>query len=198
MKTSETVSEIFTALVEFNKIMPAIPKDSNNPFFKSKYAKLEAIQQAIKEPMINCGLGVVQFPVDKGGLCTRVFHVSGEWLEETYFMDADKATPQGWGSVITYQRRYALGAVLNLDIDDDDDGNNASKKETGTTTAKPAANSKSQEDGKSWLHENTENWEKAKAWLLKEPTREVKQLFEWYKISKENQTKLQGIKDAFK
>jgi hypothetical protein len=52
-------------------------------------------------------------------------HVSGEWISATYEMKPTKDDPQGAGSVITYQRRYALGAALGLNIDEDDDGNKA-------------------------------------------------------------------------
>ena len=58
-----------------------------------------------------------------------LMHTSGEWLAESYFMKPSKDDPQGAGSVITYQRRYALGAILGLNIDVDDDGNKASGKE---------------------------------------------------------------------
>src|SRR5690606_19226633 len=60
-------------------------------------------------------------------LTTMLMHVSGEWLAETYEMQPTKHDPQGAGSVITYQRRYALGAILGLNIDVDDDANKASE-----------------------------------------------------------------------
>jgi hypothetical protein len=49
-------------------------------------------------------------------------HTSGEWLSESYEMVPSKNDPQGAGAVITYQRRYALGAILGLNIDIDTDG----------------------------------------------------------------------------
>ena len=54
-------------------------------------------------------------------------HSSGEYIGETYVMTPTKNDPQGLGSAITYQRRYALGAILSLNIDEDDDGNEANK-----------------------------------------------------------------------
>jgi len=60
-------------------------------------------------------------------MTTILMHAdSGEFLEGTFKMTPSKNDPQGQGSVITYQRRYALGAVLGLNIDEDDDGNKAS------------------------------------------------------------------------
>ena len=55
-------------------------------------------------------------------------------MEATYEMQPVKHSPQDAGSVITYQRRYAIGAILNLNIDEDDDGNKASQ---GAKVSKP-------------------------------------------------------------
>jgi hypothetical protein len=54
-------------------------------------------------------------------------HTSGEYIWSNYEMRPVKDDPQGRGSCITYQRRYALASVLGLNIDDDDDANEASK-----------------------------------------------------------------------
>lgn len=135
MKTSETISEIAKALHKFHSEVGKIKKGSNNPFFKSKYAALPDILDAISEPMNKAELMIVQFPADNWGLTTRLLHTSGEYFEETYHMTPVKQTPQDAGSVITYQRRYAIGAILNLNIDEDDDGNKASQP--AATATKP-------------------------------------------------------------
>ena len=127
MKTSETISEIAKALHKFHSEVGKIKKGSSNPFFKSKYAALPDILDVISEPMNKAELMIVQFPADNWGLTTRLLHTSGEYFEETYHMTPVKQTPQDAGSVITYQRRYAIGAILNLNIDEDDDGNKASQ-----------------------------------------------------------------------
>lgn len=127
---SESIKELATALVKFHGEMGKVAKDKVNPFFKSKYADLSVILTAIKEPLLNAGLAVTQLPVGENQLSTLLMHgPSGEWIEATYAMAPVKADPQGLGSVITYQRRYALGAVLQLNIDEDDDGNAASQPE---------------------------------------------------------------------
>jgi hypothetical protein len=66
-------------------------------------------------------------PKGKYGLETMIMHSSGEWMSGEYEMKPTKEDPQNAGSVITYQRRYALGAVLGLNIDKDDDGNAGSE-----------------------------------------------------------------------
>jgi hypothetical protein len=87
----------------------------------------------VKQPLVDNGLSFVQFPRGKYGLETMLMHTSGEWLSQSYEMEPTKRDPQGAGSVITYQRRYALGAILGLNIDVDDDGNKGSEKDVITT-----------------------------------------------------------------
>lgn len=126
MQTSPDIKNICTALVAFHKEVGKIGKDAKNPFFKSKYASLSGILEAINEPLNNNGLTLTQFPEGENTLTTRLMHVSGEWMEASYSMKPVKDTPQDRGSAITYQRRYAVGAILSLNIDEDDDGNTSS------------------------------------------------------------------------
>jgi len=132
MEKSESIKELATALCKFQSIVETIQKTATNPFFKSKYASLADILNVIRQPLDSCGLSFVQFPQGEYGLNTMLMHTSGEWISCCYFMQPTKKDPQGAGSVITYQRRYALGAVLGLNIDIDDDGNKASEKDVIT------------------------------------------------------------------
>ena len=127
MKTSESITELAKSLVEFQKEVGKIIKTDNNPFFKSKYASLATILDVILEPLTKQGLVIIQFPTEQYKLTTRLQHISGEFMEDTYEMQPTKHSPQDAGSVITYQRRYAIGAILNLNIDEDDDGNKGSE-----------------------------------------------------------------------
>jgi hypothetical protein len=128
MKTSESIKEISKAMIEFHSKVTKIAKTDNNPFFKSKYASLASILDVIAKPLNESKLVILQFPTEQYKLTTRLLHESGEWFEDTYEMQPTKHTPQDAGSVITYQRRYAIGAILNLNIDEDDDGNKSSKE----------------------------------------------------------------------
>ena len=123
MEKSESIKEIATALCEFQRGVETIKKTETNPFFKSKYASLADILNVIRKPLADNGLSFVQFPRGRFCLETMLMHTSGEWLSETYEMTPTKNDPQGAGSVITYQRRYALGAILGLNTDVDNDGN---------------------------------------------------------------------------
>jgi hypothetical protein len=123
MEKSESIKAIAIALCEFQQNIETIKKTETNPFFKSKYASLSDILNAIRKPLADNGLSFVQFPRGRFCLETMLMHISGEWLSETYEMTPTKNDPQGAGSVITYQRRYALGAILGLNTDEDNDGN---------------------------------------------------------------------------
>jgi hypothetical protein len=131
MKTSETISKIAPAIIKFQSEIGKIHKGSENPFFKNKYAALPDILSAIAEPLKNAELAVMQFPTGVNQLETVLLHISGEWISETYEMKPVKQDPQSLGSSITYARRYAIGAILNLNIDEDDDGNEASAPPKG-------------------------------------------------------------------
>lgn len=127
MYKSDSIKNIAKALVKFHEEMGVVYKSETNPFFKSKYADLATILSAIKEPLQKAGLSFSQFPTGENEMTTILMHAdSGEFLEGTFKMTPAKNDPQGQGSVITYQRRYALGAILGLNIDEDDDGNSAS------------------------------------------------------------------------
>ena len=122
---SQSIAEIAKALVEFHKEVPAIKKSEENPFFKSSYASLSGIIETVEPHLTKNGLSFVQFPIAENELITILMHTSGEWMQGSYKMTPSKNDPQGTGSAITYQKRYALAAVLGLKLEDDDDDANA-------------------------------------------------------------------------
>jgi len=122
MEKSESIINIAKSLIEFSIKVGKIKKDEKNPFFKSSYASLSAIQDAIQLPLAESGMALTQVP-DGDCLTTLLIHAeTGEFLQATYNIHASKNDPQGIGSAITYARRYAIGAILNLNIDSDNDG----------------------------------------------------------------------------
>lgn len=190
MQTSTSITEIAKALVGFHKEVGKIGKDAKNPFFKSSYASLSNILEGISTPLINNGLSIVQFPDGENGLTTRLIHVSGEWMEATYPMKSVKETPQDRGSAMTYQRRYALGAVLSLNIDEDDDGNKASGKTNGAYNHKPIGNGKE-------VIEN-ERFKKTIELIDKGEYKWIKTLEDKYALDEAQKSLLQERKDKFK
>lgn len=178
MQKSESIKNLAQALIVFHVKVDTIKKDAKNPFFKSTYASLTNILDAINEPLIESGLAISQFPTGADGLTTILIHgESGEWISSTYEMRPVKDDPQGRGSCITYQRRYALASVLSLNIDEDDDGNKASQP----APEKPATE-------KPWLNKNSDQFIKVKDFMDKGGKIESVKLK--YRLSKEVETLL--------
>lgn len=126
MTKSESIDQLAVALAKFQGSMGAISRDSDNPFFKSRYASLSAVIEDTRDPLAENGLSYVQFPEGINGLTTVLMHTSGQWMMATYEMNPVDSKPQSVGSALTYMRRYSLCSMLGLRTEDDD-GNEASK-----------------------------------------------------------------------
>ena len=124
MERSESIKELSKALVEFHKKVGKVIKDAKG--YNYRYATLSNILDVIQDPLNECGLAVTQLPQGDHELVTMLTHVSGEFISNTSRMTPKQDDPQGRGSCITYQRRYSLGAILCINIDEDDDGAAAS------------------------------------------------------------------------
>jgi len=126
MRTSDSIKHIAPALLAAQKQMTFASKDSNNPHYKTKYAGLPQVIDAIKGPLNDNGITFLQTPsiptIDdvRLVLVTRLLHESGEWIEDTAICPMPKQDPQGLGSAMTYLRRYSLAAICGLYQDDDD------------------------------------------------------------------------------
>jgi hypothetical protein len=128
---SPEISELAKAIVKAQSEMKPAVKDSVNPFFKSKYADLSAVWTAIAPFTMN-GIAITQSPQGPLDghivLDTQLTHVSGQWMLSRLTMPVVKNDPQGFGSALTYARRYALGCMTGLVTEEDDDGNQASQQ----------------------------------------------------------------------
>lgn len=125
MNKSENINELAAALSRAQNEMGGAVKDSKNPFFKSNYADLTSVIKAIKQPFVNNGLSYAQFPVTSSGgngigVKTILMHLSGQWIEEEFYLPLAKQDPQAAGSAITYARRYSLAALAGIPTVDDD------------------------------------------------------------------------------
>lgn len=116
-------------------------KSANNPHFKSKYADLGAVIDAIKPALIKHGLFYTQSPMPSQGgvtIATRLHHASGEVLDlGELFVPANKNDAQAYGSALTYARRYALVTAFGVPTEDDD-GNAAARGQIQKGTVSPA------------------------------------------------------------
>ena len=126
---SSEIGKLAEALAKAQAEMGAASKDATNPFFKSTYATLDSVITACK-PMHNNGLSYTQMPGNDGEMVTvttLLMHSSGQWIRSTVGVRPSKADAQGYGSVISYLRRYALASVSGT-ASSDDDANAASGK----------------------------------------------------------------------
>ena len=142
MKTSENINELADALSQAQGEIQNPAKDSDNPFFKSKYADLADVLNVVRPAFSKVGLSVVQLPSSKDGniaLTTRVMHKSGQWLEDEFNLPFQgKNIAQEAGKTISYMRRYALAAVAGV-FQEDNDGNLGSSKADNTGSVQSLA-----------------------------------------------------------
>lgn len=126
---SPTVGKLFEALSKAQGEILGAKKDATNPHFKSAYADLASIWDACRRQLAAHNLCVIQTtkPIGGNGVCivTTLGHSSGEWIRGELYLPSSKADAQGFGSAITYGRRYALSAMVGV-APEDDDGNAAS------------------------------------------------------------------------
>jgi len=124
------MKEIAQALVKAQKAFGPALKTSTNPHFKSRYADLSACVEAVIEGLNANGIALIQnlSESDNGVIVETMFlHESGETLNcGKLHIPATKHDAQGFGSALTYARRYSLMAACSI-APEDDDGNAASK-----------------------------------------------------------------------
>lgn len=129
---SESVAELAGALAQFQGKIGSVSKDKTANIktrtgsdYSYSYADLSSIWDAIRLPLSEAGLSVVQMPEIGDGMVyvtTMILHTSGQFIQSTIGTRAADATPQAIGSAITYLRRYGLGAMLGVVTDVDNDG----------------------------------------------------------------------------
>lgn len=145
MKTSTETNKVLAALANLKKEMSSVAKTSENPFYKSSYADLNAHLDVVEPLAEKFGLLVTQGTnvytetgVPSSTVETRITHVeSGEFVASELLLILPKQDMQQMGSAVTYARRYTLGALLGMKAVDDD-GNvatNGVTKPAKTTTS---------------------------------------------------------------
>lgn len=125
------MNTIASAFVKAQKAFGPALKSSSNPHFRSKYADLAACVEAVIEALNENGIALIQptHECESGVLVETLFiHESGETLSAgKLHVPAQKNDPQGYGSALTYARRYSLMAACGI-APEDDDGNAASRR----------------------------------------------------------------------
>lgn len=133
MKFSNECKSVVKAIYNVKKKLGSVAKTSNNPFFKSKYADLNA-HLDVAEPLLEeYGCFVTQgsrFDSPTGATLgvTRIVHAdTGEYVETEMRLVLSKDDMQTLGAALTYSRRFNLSALLAMKAEDDD-GNTASNR----------------------------------------------------------------------
>jgi hypothetical protein len=120
-------SEFLQALSDLQNSITKVVKNTDNPYYKSKYADLNALFEQVKPLITDKGFVLIQV-VRGSQLHTELVHLkTGESISGDMDLLTAKPDMQQLGSAITYARRYSLLALLNIETADDD-GNTASGK----------------------------------------------------------------------
>jgi len=126
----QKTSGIAKAFVEAQKEFAPALKTSTNPHFRSKYVDLAGCVEAVLDALNNHGFALIQKTHDceNGVKVETIFmYESGEQISGGVIsVPADKQNAQGYGSALTYARRYSLMAACGI-APEDDDGNAATK-----------------------------------------------------------------------
>ena len=166
------------ALVAAQKAFKPATKDAKNPHYKSEYITLDGCIEAVVEALNTNGVFLSQktHNCESGVMVETLFiHESGySFSAGVLHVPVSKNDAQGYGSALTYARRYSLMAACGI-APEDDDGNAASKP------TPPAAELP-------WLNVNTPEWQRAIEYYQKAGN--LKGVLAKYRISKENQEKI--------
>jgi len=136
---SDQINEITAAMSKAQGEMPSAPKNCKNPHYKSKYADINSCLDACREVLKSHNLAIFQSNVsDENGrfyVVSTLGHPSGQWFKSYTPLLIVKNDSQGFGSAMTYARRYGLCALLGITLDEDDDGNASSPYSTNKDPA---------------------------------------------------------------
>lgn len=178
------IQNIASALVKAQKEFGPALKTHTNPAFRSRYADLSACVEAVLDALNNNGIMLMQPTTEsQGGVTveTLFIHESGQTLSSgKLFLPASKQDPQGYGSALTYARRYSLMSACGI-APEDDDGHAASANQKKASAPAPAPqpaklNAKQIEHIKSLIAETESDLPAFMAWLSKGVQYECKTL----------------------
>lgn len=127
---SNEITKLAGAMIRVQQTLPAAPTDRENSLTRSRYATLNSVFKACRDALLSQGIWVTQYPVPAEqnhiGLVTKLVHAeSGQWQSSLMVMPLPKNDPQGYGSAMTYARRYGITALVGIVVENDDDGETA-------------------------------------------------------------------------
>lgn len=131
---SNEIGKLAEALALAQREIKPARKSATNPHFKSDHCTLEDVNAVCREPLAKNSLAVVHYAQCISGpwvLTTKIMHSSGQWVSGCFPLIVEKQTAQGYGSAVTYAKRYNLMALLNIaSSDEEDDGETAEGRGT--------------------------------------------------------------------
>lgn len=143
MAHSKTIGKLAAALAKVQGALTHAVKGNVNPAFRSKYADLASVWEACRKQLADNEVAVIQSlhtpPDGWVAVETLLAHSSGEWSSSLVTLPVSAKTAHGYGSAITYARRYGLAASVGV-YQDDDDANaavGANGHEVSHASAKP-------------------------------------------------------------
>jgi len=120
------MKKLIEALIKAQSEMTSAVATGTNPHFKSEYAPLDEVIKAVKKPLNRNGIFFLQkvYVADNGQCVETEFHGHDAVLKGgKVFVKCDKSTAQGYGSSLSYAKRYSLQTACGLPTGDDDDAN---------------------------------------------------------------------------
>jgi len=142
--SSSETQELAKAMLKVQATLSPAIKDATKPFTQNRYATFNCVMDTCRDALQDNGIWLCQYPVqvEAGhmGLVTKLTHAeSGQWQASLAVVPLPKADPQGYGSCITYAKRYALTAMLGM-VTEDDDGEGAKILEKSGAGSRRAVN----------------------------------------------------------
>ena len=143
--SSPEITELAEAMIQVQQTLSPALKDAENTFTNSRYATLHSVMNACRDALLEHGVWLTQYPVsveaNQLGLVTKIVHAeTGQWQASLLTMPLPKNDPQGYGSAMTYARRYGLSALVGIVTESDDDGEMASHQKESYNSAFPLRN----------------------------------------------------------
>jgi hypothetical protein len=125
---SRETKELNTAMAKAYAEYPVIGTNRQNAYFKDDYADLNVIMTKIRPILAKNGITLTQRTIVSNDgatmLHTRIWHISGQWMETRARVIPTKNDPKTYASLLSYIKRYQAMAILNItvidDVNDDD------------------------------------------------------------------------------
>lgn len=142
---SDKITELAKTMISVQQELTPALKDGKNTYTNSSYATLSSVMEVCRAALLNHGIWMTQYPiaVEKGhlGLVTKIIHAAtGQWQSSLIVMPLLKNDPQGYGSAMTYARRYGVSAILGIITEDDDAESAMQRGQTQNHEIKPGKN----------------------------------------------------------